>query len=104
MRIKLNIPKNIVANTFLKIIATTTAINAAYNLLFSSKNNSIPLYIDKLFIIIGIKTTIGIYFSVFLINGDNSFGIIPDKGINLVIKVIRPHKIIVVQIIIFYQT
>lgn len=50
----------------------------------------------------GVKTARGIYLNEFLSKGDNSRDNIPERGINLIKKVISPHKIIVLQIIFYY--
>jgi hypothetical protein len=52
------------------------------------------------FVMIGVNTAMGMYLNEFLIKGDGSADTTPDKGINLIKKVIIPHKIIEVQIMI----
>ena len=58
--------------------------------------------IDKSLTIIGVKTARGIYLNDCFTNSGKSLEIIPERGINLIKKVITPHKIINDQVIIFY--
>ena len=51
---------------------------------------------------IGVKTARGMYLNEFLAEGDNSFEIIPDNGINLIKNVMVPHKIIKDHVIFSY--
>ena len=101
---KLAIPIDIVARTLFQIIETTIAINAAYNLKFSIKKKFLFSIIDRSLTIMGVKTAKGIYLNEFFTDNGKSLEIIPERGINLIKKVMTPHKIINDQIIFFYPT
>jgi hypothetical protein len=74
---------------------------AEYNLKFSVTKMMLFSKIDNPLNIIGVKTTKGIYWSEGLIFVYSFFGIIPDKGMNLIKKVKKPHNIIVNHVILF---
>ena len=92
---------DIVARTLFQIIATNVAIRAAYNLKFSNMKKFLFSIIDKSLAIMGVKTAKGIYLNDCFTNSGKLLEIIPERGINLIKKVITPHKIINDQIIIF---
>ena len=88
--------------TLFQINATNIDIKAAYNLKLSIKNKFLFSIIDKSLTIIGVKRAKGIYLNDCFTNSGKSLEIIPERGINLIKKVITPHKIINNQVIIFY--
>ena len=93
---------DIVARTLFQISATNVAIRAAYNLKLSIMKKFLFSIIDKSLTIMGVKTAKGIYLNECFTNDGISLEIIPERGINLIIKVITPHKMINNQVIIFY--
>ena len=99
---KLAIPIDIVARTLFQIIETIIAIKAAYNLKFSIKKKLLFSIIDKSLTIMGVKTANGIYLNVCFTDNGKSLENIPERGINLIKKVMTPHKIINDQIMISY--
>ena len=93
---------DIVARTLFQISATNVAIRAAYNLKLLIMKKFLLSIIDKSLTMIGVKTAKGIYLNDCFTNNGKSLEIIPESGINLIKKVITPHKIINDQVIIFY--
>tara|TARA_B100000212_G_scaffold176864_1_gene133151 strand:+ start:439 stop:786 length:348 start_codon:yes stop_codon:yes gene_type:complete len=98
---KLAIPIDIVARTLFQIIDTIIAIKAEYNLKFSIKKKFLFSIIDRSLTIMGVNTAKGIYLNEYFTDNGKLLEIIPERGINLIKKVMTPHKIIKDQII-FY--
>ena len=92
---------DIVARTLFQINATIVAIRAAYNLKLSIMKKFLFSIMDKSLTIMGVKTAKGIYLNEYFTDNGKSLEIIPERGINLIRKVMTPHKIIKDQII-FY--
>ena len=101
---KLAIPIDIVARTLFQIIDTIIAIKAEYNLKFSIKKKFLLSIIDRSLTIMGVNTAKGIYLNEYFTDNGKSLEIIPERGINLIKKVMTPHKIINDQIIFSYPT
>ena len=92
---------DIVARTLFQISAANVAIRAAYNLKLSIIKKFLFSIIDKSLTIMGVRTAKGIYLNDCFTDNGKSLEIIPERGTNLIKKVITPHKIINDQIIIF---